>query len=233
MTMDHRTHPEDERLAALAGGDPDATRDAALHAHVDGCAQCRAVVDDVVGLRVALAQLPDVAPSRPLQLIPPVPAAAPSGGALAWLRRLAAPAMAVGAGLVLVGTVGATGLFGGGSLGLFSGAASGATAPPDHEAAVETNNAGRDSGAETSQPEPLEPGSPGAAPRSTDEAAVPDATEDAGSPMSEDGQPAGFDDRDDDVTGTGQLPWVVLILAGGGLAITGLALRFAIQPRAG
>src|SRR3970040_423478 len=60
-----------------------------------------------------LSPPPTSTPPRPRRLIPPAPAPAVAGGS--WLRRLTAPAMAAGAGLVLIGAigVGATGAFGG------------------------------------------------------------------------------------------------------------------------
>ena len=85
MTMQHRIHPDDERLAALAGGDPEVASDAALRAHVDSCDRCTDVVRELGSLRTALAELPDLVPSRPLQLLPPV--AEPRA---AFPRRLAA-----------------------------------------------------------------------------------------------------------------------------------------------
>jgi hypothetical protein len=109
MTMQHQIHPDDWRLAALAGGDPELESDAELRAHVSSCDTCRATVDELRLLRTALAELPDLVPSRRLQLLPPVaePRAAPAAG---WLRRLSAPIVAAGLGLVLVGAVGTSGL---------------------------------------------------------------------------------------------------------------------------
>ena len=57
--MQHPIHPDDERLAALAGGDPEVTSDTALRAHVDTCGQCAGVVRELGSLRTALAELPD------------------------------------------------------------------------------------------------------------------------------------------------------------------------------
>jgi hypothetical protein len=113
MTMQHQIHPDDERLAALAGGDPELGSDAELRAHVSSCDACRATIDELSMLRSALAELPDLVPSRRLQLLPPVaePRAAVSTGG--WLRRLSAPIMAAGLGLVLVGAVGTSGLLSG------------------------------------------------------------------------------------------------------------------------
>lgn len=124
MTMQHQIHPDDERLAALAGGDADATADAGLRAHVSACDRCGPMVSDLQELRSALAELPDLVPSRRLQLVPPVPPVDPrtSGG---WLRRLAAPLLATGVVMVAAATVGGSGVFTGiGSL------AGGAAAAP-------------------------------------------------------------------------------------------------------
>ncbi|HEX6655325.1 MAG TPA: hypothetical protein VF153_03845 [Candidatus Limnocylindria bacterium] len=121
MTM-QQIHPDDERLAALAGGDPHVPADAGLRAHVSACDRCGPMVAELQQLRTALADLPDLVPSRPLQLIPPVPAAAEraSGG---WLRRLAAPMMAAGVLLVIVASVGGSGALNGVSVGLGGAAA--------------------------------------------------------------------------------------------------------------
>ncbi|MEF2162598.1 hypothetical protein, partial [Pseudomonas aeruginosa] len=113
MTMQHPNHPDDERLAALAGGgDPEVTLDAALRAHVDTCDQCAGLVRELGSLRTAMAELPDLVPPRPLQLLPPVaePKAAPRTG---WLRRLAGPAMAAGFVLVVAGAIGSSGIVAG------------------------------------------------------------------------------------------------------------------------
>ena len=110
MTMPSTLHPDDERLAALAGADPDARADRALAAHVTGCDRCGPLVADLSSLHLALSSLPDVVPSRPLRLLPPVAEPAPRRGMLAgWLRWVTTPAMAAGALLVLVGAMGSSG----------------------------------------------------------------------------------------------------------------------------
>lgn len=104
-------HPDDERLAAVAGAEPEALADPTLSAHVAACERCTGLVAELRSLRVALAELPDVAPPRPLQLVPPVELEAAPGPA-GWaglLRRLTAPAMALAVVLILVGAVGSTG----------------------------------------------------------------------------------------------------------------------------
>ena len=76
MTMDPQ-HPLDERLAAYADRDADVLTDGTLRAHVTSCERCALVVRDLGALRSALADLPDLVPSRPLRFLPPVePAAA-------------------------------------------------------------------------------------------------------------------------------------------------------------
>ena len=106
MTMHDQIHPDDERLAALAGSDPEAAGDAALSAHVRDCARCSTIVRELQLMQAALRELPDLLPSRPLQRIPAVPDARP---ARRWLRRIFAPALVTGTGLVLVGAIGLLG----------------------------------------------------------------------------------------------------------------------------
>jgi hypothetical protein len=112
--MQTTPHPDDERLAALAEADPDATADAALSAHVASCDACGLVVDDLRGLRAALAGLPDpdIAIPRPLRLLPPVPPPAPTfADRLAGVvRGTFMPVVTAGAALALVGAVGTTNL---------------------------------------------------------------------------------------------------------------------------
>jgi anti-sigma factor RsiW len=100
-------HPDDELLSALAGRDPDAGTDAALAGHIAACARCADLVAELGALRASLAELPDLAPSRPLRLVPPVGEAQPATDRLGgWVRRLFAPALALGGVMVMVGAVG-------------------------------------------------------------------------------------------------------------------------------
>jgi hypothetical protein len=110
MTMEPSMHPDDERLAALAGSDPDALSDRALTSHVDSCERCAPIVGELRALVTALSGLPDIAPPRALQLVPPVPAppARATGGLLGLIRTLTAPAMMVAIVLVVVGAIGMT-----------------------------------------------------------------------------------------------------------------------------
>lgn len=235
MTMQHQNHPDDERLSALAGGDPEATGDTALRAHLESCDRCTSLVRELGELRVALAQLPDVAPSRPLQLVPPVAEHPARGG---WLRRLAAPAMAAGAAMLVVGAVGfgAISLSGLGA----SGAApeyqdAGANAPegPATDAPVEDAASPTPAGGESLARGSVRPMS---------------GSSEGGyrfrvsSPMASDGEPAaeGGDDEapSRDVVAPAvdfnqPTPWLVLLVSGAALLVTGLILRSAVTPRAG
>ena len=239
--MEHESHPRDERLAALAGADPEATDDRSLRDHVTGCARCQAVVDDLALLRSALAELPDLRPSRPLQLLPPVAApVAPRGGALGLLRRLSAPALAAGLVLILVGTVGSSGVLEG-----FSGMGMGAApafqnvgdnleAEPEPEAssAQEGGAAASDSAVNPD----LVGGSDSASPGIRGEMSASPTPKAA--PASE--EPTD-ENRDGDVSTLhttsdpfdGRLPWIVMLGVGIVLAAGALVLRFTVQPRAG
>jgi hypothetical protein len=106
-TMPSPNHPDDEVLAALAESGHDAPTDADLLAHLSGCERCTEIVSDLRTLQSALAELPDITPSRPLRFLPPVPASpSPATGWAVLLRRLTAPAMAAAAVLILVGAIG-------------------------------------------------------------------------------------------------------------------------------
>jgi hypothetical protein len=233
MTMQYQIHPDDERLAALAGGDPEVGSDAELRAHVSGCATCLATVDELSLLRSALAELPDLVPSRPLQLVPPVaePRATKAGG---WLRRLSAPIMAAGLGLVLVGAVGTSGMLD--SFAPAGGAAVYAPAAPsskdmqDHAGGAPSTDSQPDSPAPgsfsgdglTSQPSPTANEN-----RGSESAPSPSArARDSASPgVTESGANAQSTAGDEPTS-----PWLVLLLAGVAFVVTGGILRVS-APR--
>lgn len=228
MTMHHALHPDHERLAAYAGGDADALADRALVEHLAACGQCRPLVEELTLLRGALAALPDLIPSRPLRLIPPIPApAARRVGPLDWLRRLAAPAMAAGAGLVLIGAIGSIGTSGaardlsatglGGASLQESTASEGAFAPAARAASPTSTQSSTKDGLFLGRS--TEPASQG-----SDSTMSPaPAVEGAG------GRPS-----EALTTGTwpGQ-PWQALLLAGFALLGISAVLRYSLAPRAG
>lgn len=234
MTMQHQIHPDDERLAALAGGDPDVAADTELNAHVSGCSRCTAYVEELTMLRSALAELPDLVPSRRLQLIPPVaePRAAASG---AFLRRLAAPVMAAGFGLVLVGAVGTSGLLTGIASSALPGAATENVDLTDDAASPfsaqelsggpKSTPTERDAATESSAYELNSATPPRAQSRSED----PDESisELGGRTPAAGGTDGLFSATD------ARLPWLVILGLGVGLLLAGLYLRFSAQPRAG
>ena len=225
MTMHSALHPDDERLAAYAGGDADAFTDSALVEHLAACDRCRAMVEELTLLHDALAALPDLAPSRPLRLIPPVPApAARRVGPLEWLRRLAAPAMAAGAGLVLIGAVGASGVVN--ELGLKA-----ADRTTLQEASGSNGAAVPVAGGGAQSPVPA----PGTAVDSFDSANRSDKPRSAGAGSAPSQVPGSSTTEGlvEPVRGSsGGQPWLTLLVAG--LALFGISavLRYSLTPRA-
>jgi len=217
-------HPDGERLSALASDDTDATADRTLTDHVATCVRCTDLVNELGALRVSLAALPDLSPSRPLQLVPGVEAGATSPDTVGgWAQRLFAPFLVAGATLAFVGLVG-TALPG------FSGMASSGAAPLP----------------EVGQPAAsadLAPASGGGT-----EAAPSDAqTRGSGEsePELQGEQPASASDRggfyaagDGNVTNTPTAElersiWPMLLFAGIALIIGALLMRWILAPRAG
>ena len=216
MTMQHSTHPDDERLGAYASADAEVVSDRELAAHVSGCDRCRPMVDELTILHDALSHLPDIAPSRPLRLIPPViePAARPSG-ALEWLRRLTAPAMAAGAGLVLVGAVGASGLVGG-----FSGKAVDLAVNQESSKGAVAPGAGGGHSPVPAVSTSSEFDSAGSSPRGQGTGASPTPEPSAGAEHATD-------------RGSSGKPWFTILIAGFGLFGISAMLRYSLTPRAG
>ncbi len=219
MTMHHTMHPDDERLAAYASADREAVADRELAAHLGTCERCRPIVDELAMLRDALALLPDIAPSRPLRLIPPVAEpAARRPGAIEWLRRLAAPAMAAGAGLVLVGAVGASGVVSqlsgkAGDNAAISESASNAAGAPDQ------------GGAHSSQ-----------VPAMVTDGEFTGRTDDPRSQTGEDSSaptPTPGEQAFETERAAAEQPWLTLLIAGFGLFGISAILRFSLAPRAG
>jgi hypothetical protein len=234
MTMHNTPHPDDERLAAFAGGDRDALDDSSLASHVTTCDRCGPLVDELSLLVGSLAELPDLAPSRPLRLIPPAWDATPAAGPRSWLRRLTAPAMAAGAALFLVGAVGI------GTTGLAGLAGKSASFGTDQEAASASDRefgpvAGADSpsvapddtqgsrGSESSvQPATMGSGQPGTSTAVTPGPGTPQ-------PSATDGGRMNYQTEGS----SPEQPWLTLLIAGVGLFGISTALRFSLSPRAG
>ncbi len=160
-------HPHDERLSALASGDPEAVADSVLSEHVSSCHRCTDTVAELGALRASLADLPDLRPNRPLQLLPPVTDAEPSradrvGG---WARRFFAPVLTAGAALAMVGLVGTTAPLLGGMASQAGGAADTAEmAAPDatsqrlsNDGFGTTDAAGSEGGESGEEPAALRP----------------------------------------------------------------------------
>lgn len=228
MTMQHASHPDDERLAAYAGGDRDAAGDPSLIAHVSSCERCGPMVDELAGLRNALAELPDLVPSRPLRLVPPVLAApAPRSTPLVWLRRLAGPAMAAGAGLVLIGAIGVGATSG---IGSFFGQATGGLF---QNVGDNLQGAGAPEGEATGSDNAYVPGAYNSSTPPGETKGVTDSgrssAETSPSPVPVDAGPT------EDLNGgsSPEQPWLTLLIAGVALFGTSAVLRFSISPRAG
>jgi hypothetical protein len=216
--MLNRNHPDDERLSALASQEADAMADAALTAHVASCPQCTTMVDELTVLTANLAALPDVAPNRPLRLVPEVTHGADRLGT--WVRKVFAPVMAAGTALALVGMVGTV------APSLSSQAASGA----GHELASSPDAFERWS---------LEPAAGG--PNSLRSAGTPDDPSTTGEDSSDGGaEVAPRATTDDDSTAfiapdteATRSVWPMVLFAGVAVLIAGALLRWIVVPRAG
>jgi hypothetical protein len=232
MTMPPAAHPDPERLAALAGEDADARADRALVEHVASCAACNGQVQAMSRLRIALAQLPDLAPSRPFQLVPPVPASAPSSWRVAF-RRAFAPVAVAGIVLVLVGGVGATGALGPADAQrlLVLPFQQAASAPDPAQPEITTDDEGQASGEATD-----DAGRPAAA-------SAPPADNGAAESLHETPEPStevggqGFEvpatrDEDLDAQSTPTSGWVAVLAVGIGLLAVAVVFRAAASNRA-
>ncbi len=215
MTMPP-SHPDDELLASFQEGDLAGASASGVRAHVSTCQRCAALIEELGTLRVALAELPDIAPPRPLQFIPPVRDAHARQPMGLVVRRLFAPLMAVGILLAVVGGVGVAGSLAGSlgsaapardTAGTFQtlGAEPGATAGPTLGALVPSTTGGA-----TRESRPASPGADalGAGGRSTDAGAG------AGAPRAE-------------RVGA----WPILVVLGVALAIGAAGLRATLGRR--
>ena len=221
-------HPNDERLSAVASGDPEASADVAQSEHVSACIRCTDTVAELGALRASLAELPDLQPHRPLRLLPPVDEPAPSrvdavGG---WARRFFAPMLTAGAALAIVGVVGtAVPLLGGASL----GAAPNALDQAETDGITNRDNANPAAGGAVA--------SDGAEFNVGSEAA-PSAEElgPAVEPLQSDVEaPTVFDNSMDAqrLNPDARSIWPMLLFAGVAIMIAATLLRWILAPRAG
>jgi hypothetical protein len=225
-------HPDDERLSALASRDDDATTDAALTSHVSTCVRCTETVTELGALRASLAELPDLVPSRPLRLLPPVADAPAAGIQRGWIRRLFAPAMTAGAALAMVGVIGTASpaLQGMASSGQDSALeAAGGEGPASSFAQVMRSS--------DAYQQPGEGGEPAGAEESP-EAAPADGE---GQPLARESEGAnddrsGVGEGDDDGLTTlpaERSPWPMVLFTGIALMVGAALLRWILVPRTG
>ena len=223
MTMNSVAHPDQERLSALAGADADALADRGLTDHVAGCAICEREVHDLITLRAALAELPDLAPSRPLQYVPPVVAPAPQAGWRVAFRRAFAPVAVAGMVLLLVGGIGATGSLGAADAQRMFPLQFQAAGPGTQEANPDTAT---DGGAEAPAPAASDNqvGAMGPTPNAEEGAG---GGEDDPSTRGEE-TPAAAPGNDLEGAGTTVVSgWILMAVAGLVLLVVALALRYA------
>lgn len=217
-------HPDPERLSALASHDDDATADPALTSHVTSCVRCTTLVSEIGALRASLADLPDIKPSRPLQLVPAVADAPASAGTAGWIRRLFAPMLTAGAAIAMVGLIGtAAPLLDGMASTVFQNVGQnldGAAVPDDAGGAPAAEGDGDGYEPFASSEEPTTRGEV-----SGEAAASPDDLESS----------AGADPEDEALTTlpSERSPWPMVLFTGVTLVIAALLLRWILVPRAG
>lgn len=198
-------HPDDERLAALADHDPEAAADPALASHVADCARCAEVVSDLGVLRASLAELPDVAPPRPLRLVPDAEFEPAVGDRLGgWVRRFFTPLVTAGAALALVGAVGT-------AVPAIDGMASGSAGEP----AMEMQRDAADGGDTGTAAEPLS------------------SAADQGEGGAEAFGAGGAEDDALTTLPAERSPWPMVLFTGVALVAGILLLRWILVPRAG
>ena len=237
-------HPDDERLSALASRDADATADAGLTNHVASCIRCTELVDELGALRVALADLPDLKPSRPLQLVPPVEADHAVDRLGGWARRFFAPVLVSGAALVLVGVVGTAGPAFSGMASSQAGAAP-SGAQEEVAAASEAPAAGEATEPDEAAAASIAAAAPGYAEGgdgSTRDSATAEPSKEVDTFSSNGGlaaadEPESPADTQDDATTTlsesDRSPWPMVLFAGVALIVAALLMRWILAPRAG
>jgi hypothetical protein len=223
-------HPHDERLSALASGDPEAVADSVLSGHVASCHRCTDTVAELGALRASLAELPDLLPHRPLQLIPPVTDARRADRVGGWARRFFAPVLTAGAALALVGVVGTTTTF---------LPAAQSDAGDDAAAGLEQEMLQGTGEASPTQDRAFTGAAQSADPMSLGAEGAGDGAE-AEAPAAEPNEsPADAARQDNDGTGAEMFAfgadrpvWPMLLFAGVALMIAAVLLRWILAPRA-
>ena len=210
-------HPGDELLSALASRDADASADTTLTAHVSTCDRCTTLVNELGALRIALADLPDLQPSRPLQLLPPVEPVHSVDRLGGWARRFFAPVLAAGVALAMVGTIGT-------AAPVLNGAASGPEPGGDAPAAQE--NAAASSGDTFGGAAAEDSGEPRAA-------VATDALVDIDAFATDDATPGSIDDREASRLAFAQerSPWPMVLFAGIALIVAAALMRWILVPK--
>jgi len=230
--MLNQNHPIDERLSALASHDIDATADATLTAHVVSCDRCTELVHDLSALRVVLADLPDLRPSRPLQLLPPVEADHATDRLGGWARRFFGPVLAAGAALTLVGTIGTTApvldqMTSGPDAGAAASAGLQELAQPEASKASEAAAGGEPRAADATS------GSFEAAGGEGDMASPLAFDESAPSTGEERTTVSGGEDMEPLAQSSDRSPWPMVLFAGIALIIAAALMRWILAPRSG
>lgn len=215
-------HPDPERLSALASGETDATADASLSEHLSTCVRCTGLLDELVAIRMSLAELPDLRPHRALRLLPEVtdqPAAIDRLGG--WARRVFAPAITAGAALAMVGLIGTTVP----ALDNLAAGQSASTAEVDRATEADPSTllfpAGEgDSGGESEA--------------ASSDAAMPLQSETDDGTSAFGNQTGGDDDQREALrdTASERSPWPVVLFGGVALMIAAALMRWILVPRA-
>jgi hypothetical protein len=231
--MMNTNHPDDELLAAFAGADPDATGDPAVSEHLASCDRCTATIAELRSLAMALGELPDLAPHRPLRFLPPVGEPRPGfvDRLAGVVRGIFAPALTAGAALALVGAVGTFGPS------VLPSAQSGGAAGQPGEAALNAE--------ESAAPAAAEDDTRTTAEASTDVGAESDGFTVTGmspeptpvvlgkSPASPSDAGDGADLSQEPIAPVDRPIWPMLLFSGIALIVLMAMLRWILTPRAG
>jgi hypothetical protein len=206
-------HPGDERLSALASQESDAVADRPLNDHVSSCNRCATVVDELGALRANLANLPDLAPSRPLRLVPEVTGGADRLGS--YVRKVFGPVMAAGAALALVGMVGTAAPSFQAATGAGDSEAAASAAAYDQQPASQRVAAGAEGGHLFSAPDSEIDGFVDSGGEPAEAANEPDGSEEVTQLTAE------------------RSPWPMVLFTGIAVLVAGALLRWILVPRAG